>query len=84
MLLTLAGVLQEQYEGTQKSDEEWLQRNATRNRLRNAMLVRMGERSLIRRFKEAVIRMLIEDDEDEGMAIHLAQHLSDGALPHQP
>ena len=78
MLLTLAGKLLEHYEGTQKSDEEYLQRNSTCNRLRNAMLVRIGERSLIRRFKEAVIRMLIDDD--EGMAMHLAQHLSNGFL----
>lgn len=73
MLLTLAGKLLEQYEGTQKSDEEWLQRDSTRSRLRNAMLVRIGERRLIRRYKEAVIWMLIDDDEDEGMASHLAE-----------
>lgn len=59
---------------------------STRNRLRSAMLLRSGERQVIRQFKEAVIRMLIDDDDEEaeGMTIHLAQYLSDGALSHQP
>lgn len=48
---------------------------STRNRLRSAMLLRSGERQVIRQFKEAVIKMLIDDDDEEaeGMTIHLAQ-----------
>ena len=70
-LLTLADRLTTRYEGTQKADEQLLQSGSVRGRLRSAMLVRVGERRLIRRFKEAVIHLLAGDDED-GTALPLA------------
>ena len=64
-LLTLADRLTARYEGAQKSDEQQLQQSGSvRGRLRSAMLVRVGERRLIRRFKEAVIHLLAGDDEE--------------------
>ncbi len=63
-LLTLADRLTARYEGAQKSDEHLLQSGSVRGRLRSAMLVRVGERRLIRRFKEAVIHLLAGDDEE--------------------
>ena len=67
-LLTLADRLTARYEGAWKSDEQLLQSGSVRGRLRSAMLVRVGERRLIRRFKEAVIQALAADDE-EGAAL---------------
>ena len=64
----MADRLTARYEGTQKADEELLQKRDVLGRLRHAVLVRVGERRLIRRFKEAVIRLLAAD-EDEGTAL---------------
>ena len=71
VLLRLADLLLDRYEGTQKSDEELLKSGNVTGRRRLAMLVRVGERRLIRRFKEAVICMLAADDEEgEPIAAH--------------
>ena len=64
VLMRLADLLLDRYEGTQKSDEELLKSGNVIGRRRLAMLVRVGERRLLRRFKEAVIRMLAADDEE--------------------
>jgi hypothetical protein len=69
-LLRLADLLLDRYEGTQKLDEELLKSGNVTGRRRLAMLVRVGERRLIRHFKEAVIRMLAADDE-EGVPLQL-------------
>ena len=68
-LLTLADKLTARYEGAQKADEQLLQSGSVRGRQRSAMLVRVGERRLIRRFKEAVIHLLAGDDDEEGAAL---------------
>ena len=64
-LLTLADWLTGAYEGTQKADEELLRSGGVQGRLRSAVLVRVAERRLARRFKEEVLRLLAEE-EDRG------------------
>ena len=63
-LLSLAGKLMAAYEGSQQEDQEALRSGAAQGRLRSAMLVRVGERHLLRRFKEAVIRLMTGRDKD--------------------
>lgn len=77
-LLTLADWLIAPYEGAQRADEELLASGSVQGRLRSAMLVRVGERRICRRFKENVIRMLAEE-EDRCDSAHRA-----GLCPRSP
>ena len=63
-LLSLAGQLMAAYEGSQQGDQDALRSGAAQGRLRHAMLVRVGERHLLRKFKEAVIRLMTGRDKD--------------------
>ena len=63
-LLSLADRLAAAYEGSQQGDQDALRSGAARGRLRAAMLVRAGERRLLRKFKEAVIRLMTGRDKD--------------------
>ena len=63
-LLSLAGQLMAAYEGSQQGDQDALRSGAAQGRLRVAMLVRVGERHLLRKFKEAVIRLMTGRDKD--------------------
>ncbi|CAK0782750.1 hypothetical protein CVIRNUC_005945 [Coccomyxa viridis] len=63
-LLSLAGQLMAAYEGSQQGDQDALRSGAAQGRLRAAMLVRVGERHLLRKFKEAVIRLMTGRDKD--------------------
>lgn len=68
MLLTLADKLLAAYEGSQQADEEALKSRSARGRLLSALLVRVGERRLIRRFKQAVILGLAAGSEEGELA----------------
>ena len=63
-LHSLAGQLMGAYEGSQQGDLEALRSGVAQGRLRAAILVRAGERHLLRKFKEAVIRLMTGRDKD--------------------
>ena len=63
-LHSLADQLMTSYEGSQQGDQEALRSGAAQGRLRNAMLVRVGERHLLRKFKQAVILLMTGRDKD--------------------
>ena len=63
-LLSLAELLMAAYEGSQQGDQEALRSGTAQGRLRKAMLVRVGERHLLRKFKEAVILLMTGRDKD--------------------
>ena len=63
-LASLADQLMAAYEGSQQADQDALRSGAVEGRLRKAMLVRVAERHLLRKFKEAVILLMTGRDKD--------------------